>query len=295
MRLVLACLALVAMLTPPALASPRPFELRDGQVVIMVTIKGKQLPALLDTGATRSLIERDLAREFGIRSHKLRGGGGTTGAAGGLIPFGMTEQDVAIDFGAGPASRRIGTYEAGHSFAADGVRLLIGMDFLSRLVVSLDFERMTIDFQRSSGFKPPPGEPLKLDQNGWYRPTLRTMLGDVQAELLIDTAASGAMHLDSTFVAKWPALSALPASRRRVSGVDGVREYDAIALPNVSFAGQTFENVRATSGSLAPMRAADDMDGVMGVDLLRRFNLVIDFGYNRVWMTPIAAASVIDP
>ncbi len=291
MRLVLACLALLALLASPAQAAPRPFELRDGQVVITVTINGKQLPALLDTGATRSLIERDLAREFGIRSHKLRRGSGTTGAAGGLIPFGTTEQDVTIDFGAGPMSRHIGTYEAGHSFAADGVQLLIGMDFLSRLVVSLDFERMTIDFQRSSGFKPPPGEPLKLDQNGWHRPTLRTSLGGVQAELLIDTAASGALHLDSTFVAKWPALSALPASRRRISGIDGVREYDAITLPHVSFAGQTFEDVRATSGSLAPMRAADDMDGVMGVDLLKRFNMVIDFGYNRLWMTPIAASS----
>jgi hypothetical protein len=28
------------------------------------------------------------------------------------------------------------------------------------------------------------------------------------------------------------------------------------------------------------------MDGVVGVDLLKRFNLVIDFGGNRIWMTP---------
>jgi hypothetical protein len=274
-------------LASPALAEPRPFELRDGQVVIMVTIKGHELPALLDTGATRSLIEADLARELGIRTQKIRGGG-TVGVSGGRVAFGFTQHEVAIDFGAGPMSQRIGTYEAGNTFAAEGVRLLIGMDFLYALVVSLDFQKMTVEFQRSSGFTTPSGEALNLTRSGWNRPTLPVGLAGARADLLLDTAASGSLHLDSSFVAATPELKALPVSRLRIAGIDGVREHNAMLVPEVTFGGQVFENVRASSASFGRLRVVGDIDGVVGVDLLKGFNLVIDFGRHRIWMTPHA-------
>ena len=284
MRLVLACLALLALLASPALADPRPFELREGQVVITVTIKGKQLPALLDTGATRSLIETDLARELGIRVQKFNGG--TVGAGGAPVAYGMTDRKVTLDFGAGQVSRRLGTYEAGHAFAADGVRLLIGMDFLDDLAVSLDFLRMTIDFHQPADFIAPQGDFLKLTEAGWLRSTLAVNLAGVQAELLLDTAASSAIHLDSAFVAETPVLKALPVSSRQIVGIDGIRDVAAIVVPHVTFGGLTFEDVRASSGSLAGIEmGSTDIDGVAGVALLRRFHLIIDYARNRVWMT----------
>ena len=288
MRLLI-CLLLVILAIQPARAEPRPFELRDGQVVITVTLKGRELPALLDTGATRSLIEAGLARELGIRTQKVRRGG-TVGASGGRVALGFTQHDVAIDFGAGPMSRHIGTYEAGNAFAAEGVRLLVGMDFLDALVVSLDFQEMTVEFQRSSGFATPSGEPLSLTRSGWNRPTLPVGLAGARANLLLDTAASGSLHLDSSFVAAAPALKALPASRISIAGIDGVREQNAILVPQVTFGGRVFENVRASSSSLGRLRVVGDIDGVVGVDLLKRFNLVIDFGSHRIWMTPHATA-----
>lgn len=285
MRLVLACLAMVALLAPAALADPRPFELREGQVVITVTIKGKQLPALLDTGATRSLIETDLARELGIRVQKLKGA--TVGAGGAHVAYGMTDRKVALDFGAGPDSQRLGTYVASHAFAAEGVRLLIGMDFLDDLAMSLDFQRMTIDFHRPADFIAPQGEPLKLTNAGWLRNTLSVNLAGVQAELLLDTAASSAMHLDSTFVAETPVLKALPVSSRQIVGIDGVRDLQAIMVPDVIFGGLAIESVRASSGPLARLEmGSTNIDGIAGVALLKRFHVVIDYARNRVWLTP---------
>lgn len=290
MRLVLACLALLALLAPPALAAPQPFELRDGQVVIMVKLKGRELPALLDTGATRSLIETGLAKELGIKTQRVRKGG-TVGAGGQKIGIGYSQRAVSIDFGAGPISDRLGTYEPGHAFAPEGVRLLIGMDFLRAMVVSLNFQTMTADIRRSSNFTPPKDAPLELTWSGWGRPTFAVDLAGVRADLILDTAASGALHLDSSFVAATPALKSLPASSRRIVGIDGVREYDSIVISQVIFGGEAFADVRASSGSLGPMHAADDMDGVVGIDLLKRFNLVIDFGYERIWLTPIATST----
>ncbi|HEX5007968.1 MAG TPA: aspartyl protease family protein [Hyphomonadaceae bacterium] len=269
-----------------ARADPRPFELRDGQVVVMVTIKGHELPALLDTGATKSLIEVGLAQELGIRTQRTNGG--TIGASGGRVAFGFTQNRVAIDFGAGPMARYIGTYETSNTFAAEGVRLLIGMDLLYAMVVSLDFQEMTVEIQRSSAFAAPDGEPVILTLGGWLRPTLPVNLAGARADLLIDTAASGSLHLDSSFVASTPALKTLPVTQISIAGIDGVRDRDAILVPQVTFGGHVFENVRASSGPFGPLIDVADMHGVVGVDLLKRFNLVIDFGRHRLWMTPNA-------
>lgn len=268
---------------PPAVAEERPFTLPDGQVVITVTLKGREIPALLDTGATASLIDLDLAKELGIRSRQT---GRTLGASGRKIAYGYTQQ-IMLDLGAGPIRRSIGTYPAGHVFAPEGVRLLIGMDFLDAMVLSLDFQTMTMDVQPSSTFKASGGEPLTRTRTGWRRHVLPVDVGGARAELLLDTAATGALHLDSGFVAKASTLKALPVSSRPIVGIDGVRDHSAIVLPSVSLGGELFENVRASSGSLALWRGAD-MDGLVGVELLKRFNWVIDFGGQRIWMTPNA-------
>jgi len=87
-----------------AWAAPRAFQLLDGQVVVTIIIKDRELPALLDTGATESLIDKDLADELGIRSRQT---GRTYGASGRKTPFGRT-QDVMIDIG---GDRRAGAWE----------------------------------------------------------------------------------------------------------------------------------------------------------------------------------------
>jgi predicted aspartyl protease len=284
-RGVLATLAVALCL--PAHAEPRPFELRDGQVVITVTVNGRQLPALLDTGASRTLIEADLAKELGVRSRRV---GRTFGASGSGVAYGYIPK-ISLDLGAGPMQRSMGTYPARNSFAAEGVRMLIGMDFLDGTVLSLDFQTMTMDIQRSSSFKAPEGEPLAMTrtQGGLERYTLPVDLAGAQANLLLDTAVSGALHLDSAFVAKAPALNTLPVSSRRIAGIDGVRENDVIVVPNVKLGSEAFGDVQASAGSLASLRRwGADLDGLVGVDLLKRFNLVIDFGGRRVWMTPNA-------
>ncbi|RYG34052.1 MAG: hypothetical protein EON93_08655 [Burkholderiales bacterium] len=287
MRWILAhiCLCLAALMAAalPAEAAPRTFQLRDGQVVITVNLNGTDLPALLDTGATRSLIDVAFAKEIGIRSQRI--GGGTIGASGKVIRFGRT-QAVTLDIGAGKKRRHLGTYEAAEPFAPDGVHILIGMDVLDNMAVALDFQTMTIGIESAIGFKSPAGESFKLTRSNWLRPTLSVTLGDMIAELLLDTAASGSLHLQTNVVANSPELSALPATRRLITGIDGEQERDSIIIPSVTLGGQTFTDVRASVGEM-PFIGRPSMQGVIGVDLMKRFHLVIDFAKDRVWMKPV--------
>jgi predicted aspartyl protease len=280
-------LALALASAPLATADERPFRIIDGQVVITVTIRDRQVPALLDTGASHSLIEASLAKELGIRTSKI--GPIVAGASGRDMSLGFTPQ-ILLDLGAGPVKRNLGVYPSGAAFAAEGVRLLIGMDFLKAAVVSLDFERMMIDVQSPGGFTAPAGKPvvMVLEQAGWRRRLLPVDLDGARAELLLDTAASGALHLDAAYVAKAPVLKALPASAHQIAGIDGIHDHTAIVLPGVTLGGETFRNVRASSSPLSQVRRGGDVDGVVGVELLKRFNWVIDFGGGRIWMTPNA-------
>ncbi len=287
MRWILAriCLCLAAMMaTLPAEAAPRPFQLRDGQVVITVNLNGKDLPALLDTGATKSLIDAAFAKELGIRSQRIDGG--TVGASGQQIRFGMT-RDLKLDIGTGPRRLRLGTYESDHAFAPEGVHVLIGMDVLNNLAVSLDFQKMTVEIERTTELKPPVGEPFAMKRRRYLRPTLSVTLGDTDVDLLLDTAASSALHLQTRIVADSPDLSALPRTRRMVSGIDGNHEQDAITIPVVRLGGQRFTDVRATVADMV-LHWFFDMDGVVGVALMKRFHIVFDFQKDRVWMTPVA-------
>lgn len=286
MRWILAriCLCLVALMAAlPADAAPRPFQLRDGQVVITINLNGRDLPALLDTGAQRSMIEASFAREMGISSQRV--GGGTIGASGKIIRFGRTS-DVKIDVGAGIKRRKIGTYEAAEPFAPDDVHILIGMDLLFYTAVSLDFQAMTVDIQRATELKPPAGKPFALKQSGYRRPALNVMLGDTSVDLLLDTAASVPLHLQMTVVSRSPNLSALPTTRRRISGIDGEHEQDAIIIPTVTLADQTFTDVRATTASMSSRWTG--FDGIIGTSLMRRFHIVFDFDRDLVWITPVA-------
>lgn len=280
--------ALTVFFALPAQAETLPFRLAGGQVVFEVTLKGRTIPALLDTGATLSLIELELSKELGIRSQKIRSGF-TVGIGGAGISYGRT-QEIALNLGDGPIRRSIGTYPAGLGFADEDVRMVVGMDFLSDLVVSLDFRAMTVSFERSATFVAPEIPPLKLTATGWHRSTLSVDLGGARAELLLDTAASVALHLDAAFMAETPDLKNLPVSRQMINGIDGAREHDAVVIPRVVLGGQVFEDVRASAGSLVGLRAADDMDGVVGVGLLKNFDIVMDFGHGRVWMTPHGGA-----
>ena len=278
-------LGLVALLSAwDADAEPRAFKLIDGQVVITVTLNGRELPALLDTGATYSMIDADLAAELGIRIR--RQAGGTTGASEQQIPKNMT-QTVSLDIGAGMRRPKLYTYENGHAFAPDGVQVLIGMNLLNKLAITLDFRAMTIDMGPAAKLAPPIGQPLALKRAKMLRLTLPVAVGDNDVDVMLDTAASSALHLQRHVVEQSPALSALAISRRQVVGIDGMREFDAIVVPELALGGHTFRNVRATVAA-KPTDRAIAVDGVVGVDLLRHFHVVFDFDRDKVWMTPIA-------
>jgi predicted aspartyl protease len=280
----LAVLAIV--LSPRAMAAPQPFQLLEGQVVMTVTIGGREILALVDTGSERSMIEAELAGELGLKT-KMPTGSGAFGASGKPVRYARTD-DVEMIVGGQTRRLSLTVFPSGSAFAAKDVRILIGRNVLGGMAVAIDFERMTIDLTPSAKFRPPEGAPLQLpDPSGWGGPVLRIDVNGKAADVVLDTAATGSLHLTSRFVRDAGLVTGRQTSTKRITGIDGSYERKAIVLPTVTIAGAPFKKVEATILSLGQVgRSANPIDGVVGVYLLRQFNLIIDYRSNQVWLTP---------
>lgn len=279
-------LALLAIgLSPRAMATPQPFQLLEGQVVITVTVGGREMLALVDTGSRNSMIEAKLAGELGLGTETPIGSG-IVGASGKRIDHVLTDGVVEMVVFGKTRTPLLAVFPSGSGFAAKDVRVLIGRDMLGRQAVTFDFEHMTIDLTPSAEFRPPEGAPLKLsDRSGG--PVLRIDVNGKAADVMLDTAATGSLHLTDSFAGKVGLLKGRQTSTKRITGIDGSREQTAVVLPTVIIAGEPFRNVEATISPFGWMaRSRKPIDGVVGVGLLKQFNLTIDYGSNQVWLTP---------
>ena len=277
-------LAMLAIaLSPRAMAAPQPFQLLEGQVVMTVTVGGREMLALVDTGSERSMIEAKLARELGLRTKMPAGR--TFGASGKSIGYARTDK-VEMVVGGQTLRPSLAVFPSGSAFAARGVRILIGRDILWRQAVAIDFEHMTIDLTPSAKFRPPEGRPLKLSDR-WWGPVLRIDVNGKAADVVLDTAATGSLHLSGRFAGDAGLITGRQTSTKRITGIDGSHEQIVVVLPTVTIAGEPFGNVEATISSFGPMASGSNgIDGVVGVKLLKQFNLTIDYGSNQVWLTP---------
>jgi hypothetical protein len=277
----MAALAIGVAGVSSAAAEPRPFRLIGNQIVVPARIEGRDTLALLDTGANVSLMSDGLAAALDLKHRKMPGG--VMGATGRRAARRAT-QEVVVDLGDGLSiKRRLGVFPSGGAFASGGVQAIIGVDMLRDQIVTIDFERLMIDFTPSRSSTPPAEPAAPLGAVWWRGPTIRIDLGEQSGDFLVDTAASSAMHLSGVFERKISLLEGLPASETMVAGVDGSHARPIASLPGMVVAGHTFENVPVTVG---PISRTSFGDGIVGVDLLKRFNLVIDFGRNRMWLTP---------
>jgi predicted aspartyl protease len=279
-------LALPAALAfaPCAMAEPRPFRLDGGRIATLVRIEEREVLALIDTGAWGSSIEQTLADELEIGSARA---GRTYGASGAHVAYRRT-QGVSIDLGGGVAGQPRAAVTPDNG-PADGPRAVIGMDMLADAAVSIDFDAMTIDFTPSRRFTPPAAEPLKLEGQ-WEQRRLRVAFGGRDMFFAIDTAASSALHLMLPEMRARELLRGLMSSRTLVEGVDGLHEQAVASMPEVVLTGVRFENVPFTLSPRGTFSyGANGVQGVIGVDMLRRFNAVLDYGRDRVWLTPNGA------
>lgn len=256
-------------------------------LLIQVPTPDKKFVYLLfDTGANAPMISREFAEKMRIRS-------------GGEVPAMGIGQDVTVSGVSGGIDFSLGgltfhgahwiilpssTLEATYGLPVVGV---LGMDLLKDLVVRIDFPAETIEFLRRSAFQSPAGAadlPLTPSDEGYLvEATVRSVATSATGHFLIDTGNNGTLELSRRFQDRHPELSFRTFARNGATGVGGTLLTSEAICPALSLGSLNLRDSLVDLDQTAQGVEAD-IDGIIGNEIWRRFNLVFDLPDNELYL-----------
>jgi hypothetical protein len=282
---------LIAALAAPARA-PRaqapihslPFQfVLERQVVFPMTVNGRPAEAWLDSGASATILDAAYARRLGV----ALGPAITANGVAGLV------SDVHLakaDLVAGDLvmrGRRVVVMDLSRiaRMVHRPVEVLLGRDVFDEAVVDIDFEGRRVSLIPRDGFTAPEAAPLPLKPSADLR-SLPIVVAGVPMQAIFDLGNSGGLLVDRDFADHYQLLEGRRLSTELGVGADGAREQVLAALDKVQLAGVTFDAVPSVATAGLSSRAPANV----GIQLLSRFHLTVDYAGDRIWMAPYADA-----
>jgi predicted aspartyl protease len=266
----------------------------DGHIIIRLMVNGRGLDFQLDSGSAGIVLDRDVARQLGLKT------------------YGRWSQTVAGTFIRGHAvvpKLEIGTILMNDvvvealpfSYANDmhtKVVGLLGYDFIAGCVVKIDYVHGTVDAIPSESFEPPKNafvlDAILDDQV----PMVGLRVNDVPGErFILDTGADDVV-LFSAFARKHPAAVDDHSPHKIISrifnlvavdGVGGKLTISAVLLEKLQLGSVMYPDWLAMvmKGDQPAFEGEDD-DGLIGASMLKAFDVYLDYANSRVALVPNA-------
>lgn len=268
-----------------------PFELYNNHIYMRVQVNGTARQFLLDTGAGITVVDKGLAEAEQLTLHgpfPITGAGGSTDVAWTRVKsfnapgVSLTNQVVGV-------------------IALDGLRPLtgrridgiLGYDFLSRFVVEIDYVHRNINLHEASSYKyDGSGEMLPITLIGSV-PYLRTSIvqngrSPIEGEFNIDTGSTGSLTLNAPFVNSHQLLKFTSKTMSvPLSGVGGSAEQRIGRVGELRLGRLIIKDpITGFSQSEQGDFASTNFDGVIGNEVLRRFDVVVDYSRRRLILSP---------
>lgn len=261
---------------PTRLASIKTNLMPDGRITVPVTVEGRPLSFLLDTGGVSTTIKWDLARQMGLPVQQATRG--LRGVAGSVLNFVLTGENFAV------GERRVENkpiyVEMRPLFGADGT---LGADTLRDYDVEIDMTDRSAGTVSlfSSGFCALPewlGSPVAIEvaRSGHVRVPVKVDGTPILA--VLDTGA--AVSMISMRAATRLGVRPNSPELRPVGGNGQYRIY-AYPFESLELGGVVVKNPRIViaSDGLIPGN-----DLVLGIDALRQTRVTIAYGSNRLYI-----------
>lgn len=261
-----------------------PMQLRAGTPHVMASINGRRaIPLLLDTGATLSVFEPDVATDSGLlpsggRRLQILGVHGTAGASQAVMS--------TMDLGQWHATNVPCLVRGISSFRPGGLgSAILGMDHLRRhcSFMTIDYQRNTVELGFSRPFQPTrygvTRTPLRW-VNGM--PVIRVSSGGVSWDAVVDSGSTWGIVIDQSTAARLGhAHDGMGMGGGLIlSGVGGSVRADqvgarTIRVPETMLCGQTYPG--ATLYVMpGPKR--------IGSQFWQGTRLTVDFRGNALWL-----------
>jgi predicted aspartyl protease len=248
-------------------------------IIVRVTINGRGLDFLLDSGASGLAIDPGVAHQLGLTTYGI-----SNQTIGGDVDISHTrvpELQVGplhlkdVVFSVVPLSR----YE-------DGARIvgILGCDFIASAVLGIDFQKATVTMY------PPPFDshaigayalPLQLDDG---IPRVQASFEGVPGFFLVDTGAMGTVAYQ-TYVEKLKSSPPMLEQGLNLSAVGGVVPAQLKQLTDLEFGGIHFGDAAVFVPSSSTFNLSD-YDGILGRDVLSQYRLFFDYAKLQLYIKP---------
>ena len=271
-----------------------PFELYAGNRIFFPgRINGRDTILLLDSGASVSTMSSDYAKAIGIKpAGQLSAGGsggvGTAGFASGVhVQISNLEVPnltvASIDLS--PVAKRIG----------HAIPFVLGDEVFNELVVDIDFAHHRIAFRKPDSLVvPKSAQVVPLHRLIGNRSVPVSIEGQPPIECEFDLGNGSPLDLYPAYYQAHGTLDNRRTSKVLAGAVGGFHPEDVANLGKVGFAGVTFSDVPTNfTTDVASAANSNRVLGNIGLPLLARFRLLIDYSHDRLFAVPLAGASMV--
>jgi predicted aspartyl protease len=256
-----------------------PFRfLQDSTVMLTASVAGRSANVMLDTGASTTLVSRQLATFLGWASGSakvLRGNSGKAAAARGealSLAIGGVEvaspTTVVLDLDLIASS--VGT----------PIDVVLGKHLFDTTMVELDFPNRRLAVGPDLWPTSAPGTVLTVRTGPHGERLVEALVaGHPPAPAVFDLGSSSALMLSKAYVESTGLLAGKRTSTAAIGGVDGMEISTSVVLAELGFAGEVLQRLPAEvlTNWLSP-----DFAISIGLPVLSRFHMVCDFANNRV-------------
>jgi predicted aspartyl protease len=263
-----------------------PFAMPRNEPYMLVGIDGQgPFRFLLDTGdAAGAAISEQLAQKL-----KLTDAAGMTVA--GIVGKGDETVYVAEDLNIAGVMRQrhvalngMSIFHGGRAGALDGV--LPAHLFMSR-DCDIDFAKKEVRVYMSGGPDRMGFTALPYGAVEQFKIGLRTQIDDKPARMVVDTGAGGMIWLGPAYVRRHGLWNAFPKFIDTwFNGVTGGAKGRLVKMPSATFGPYRFHDIVVELADPDAESEADGTDGLIGIDILRRFTLSIAAADHALWIKP---------
>lgn len=274
-----------------------PFEIHNNFLVVKVTIN-KQLPLsfIFDTGAEHTILSKNiLAVPLRLSYDRpIRIIGADLNRE--LVAHVSTKVHLKVGDAIAPSQDILilaDDYFKIDEYVGMEIHGIVGADLFRNLVLKIDYKKNVITVRRSNGFKPPKRKwkdvPVSIMKNKPYL-LAKAHINDkvVDLKLLMDTGASLSMLLHTNTNKNLQ----LPEDIIRGSigrGLGGSLEGFLGRLKRLEFGEFYFNNIITNYQDILmtdKLKAVSDRNGIFGNALMARFNVIIDYPRQKLYLLP---------
>jgi len=256
------------------------------RVYLPVTVQGQAMTAILDTGASASALDAGLLTLLHLSASGSFPAPGENGVGAAAVATG-------VDIGVGGLTLH-GLNVAAMDIASIATRsgepwrAILGDEVLNETVVDLDFPHRRIAFHDPAAYQPPPGAlEVALARDGDDRLVPVSLDGGRPALFVMDTGFIGNLRISPALAQRLRLPASQSGQRVTISAIGGEASGTIADVKRVSLGGVSFAAVPALFSETWPSASyTDRVDGLLGLGLLSRFRVIVDWPHDRLFLIP---------